>query len=225
MKYSGTDNLEIMTCAVKYNKFLVDAIIEHARPNQKVLDFGAGIGLFATKVAAEGLDVSCLEPDKNQAKVIESKGLRVVCGIDELSDGSIDYIYTLNVLEHIDNDSQTIHDLKRVLAPEGVLFVYVPAFQILFSSMDKKVGHFRRYRKDHLVRLLEDSGFTVVRAEYVDSLGFFASLLYRVIGSKTGSVNEKTLMLYDRFIFPISRLLDVMFKGFLGKNVMVFCKK
>ena len=225
MEYSGTDNLEIMTCAVKYNKFLVDAIIEHARPNQKVLDFGAGIGLFATRVAAEGLDVSCLEPDKNQAKVIESKGLRVVCSIDELSDGSIDYIYTLNVLEHIDNDSQTIHDLKRVLVPEGVLFVYVPAFQILFSSMDKKVGHFRRYRKDHLVRLLEDSGFTVVRAEYVDSLGFLASLLYRVIGSKTGSVNEKTLMFYDRFIFPISRLLDVMFKGFLGKNVMVFCKK
>ena len=225
MEYSGTDNLEVMACAVKYNKFLVDAVVEHARPSQRILDFGAGIGLFATKVAGEGFDVSCLEPDKNQAKVIGSKGLRVVCGIDELSDGSIDYIYTLNVLEHIDKDSQTIHDLKRVLVPGGVLFVYVPAFQILFSSMDKKVGHFRRYRKDHLVRMLEDAGLTVVRAEYVDSLGFFASLLYRVIGSKTGSVNERALVFYDRFIFPISRLFDVVFKGILGKNVMVVCKR
>ena len=188
-----------MACAEKYNKFLVDAVIEHARPNQRVLDFGAGIGLFATKVAAEGADVSCLELDKNQAKVIESKGLDVVCGIDELPDESIDYIYTLNVLEHIDNDMQAICDLRRVLVADGVLFIYVPAFQILFSSMDKKVGHFRRYRKYHLVRLLEDAGFSVSKAEYVDSLGFFASLLYRVIGSKTGSVNEKALVFYDRF--------------------------
>lgn len=225
MEYSGTDNLEVMACAVKYNKFLVDAVVEHARPSQRILDFGAGIGLFATKVAGEGLDVSCLEPDKNQAEVIGSQGLKVVCSIDELSDGSMDYIYTLNVLEHIDNDSQTIHDLKRVLVPEGILFIYVPAFQILFSSMDKKVGHFRRYRKDHLVRMLEDAGLTVVRAEYVDSLGFFASLLYRVIGSKTGSVNERALVFYDRFVFPISRLLDVIFKGLLGKNVMVVCKR
>jgi SAM-dependent methyltransferase len=225
MEYSGTDNLEIMACALNYNKFLVDTVVGRARPDQRVLDFGAGIGLFAKKVAAEGLDVSCLEPDKNQAMIIESQGLKVVRNIDALSDGSIDYIYTLNVLEHIDNDAQAIHDMRRILAPEGILFVYVPAFQILFSSMDKKVGHFRRYRKSHLVCLLEDAGFTVVRAEYVDSLGFFASLLYRIIGNKSGSVNEKALVLYDRFIFPVSRLLDFVFKRFLGKNVLVICRK
>jgi len=42
--YTGIDNLEVMTEARNYNSWLVQLILEHARPGAEVVDFGAGSG-------------------------------------------------------------------------------------------------------------------------------------------------------------------------------------
>ena len=91
--------------------------------------------------------------------------------------------------------------------------------------MDSKVGHFRRYRKNQLVKLIEDNGFTVKRAEYVDSLGFIAALLYRYIDKGDGHINRTSLLFFDKYIFPLSRLLDRIFKYWFGKNLLVYAHK
>ena len=49
--YTGTDNLEAMKEAVNYNRFLAALVAGEARPGERLLDFGAGVGTFAHALA------------------------------------------------------------------------------------------------------------------------------------------------------------------------------
>ena len=135
------------------------------------LAVGAGAGTFARPVAAGGASVICMEPDDGLREELARSGLDVTATLADIEESSVDYAYTLNVLEHIRDASETIAELYRCLKPGGRLLVYVPAFQCLYSQMDAHVGHFRRYRRKPLVQLLESAGFDVISARYVDSLG------------------------------------------------------
>jgi predicted SAM-dependent methyltransferase len=56
-------------------------------------------------------------------------------------------IYSSNVLEHIEDDSRALNEMFAKLQINGKLAIYVPAFMFLFSDLDIKAGHFRRYSK------------------------------------------------------------------------------
>ena len=223
--YTGTDNLKVMAEAVNYNQFLLSLVLRHAVKNQNIVDFGSGIGTFSRALGERGYRIHCIEPDAHQADLIAAAGLPVSASLDDIAAGSIDYLYTLNVLEHIEDDMQAIGEWHDKLKPGGILLIYVPAFQLLYSSMDRKVGHFRRYTKQVLVDKLRDVGFQVLSARYVDSLGFFASLLFRWLGNDSGNLNRGALVVYDRLVFPLSRICDLLFSAFLGKNVVVIARK
>lgn len=222
--YSGRDNLEAMKQAKRYNRFLLDLIRRNAT-GTKVLDHGAGAGTFAIPINNSNLSVLCMEPDKELRQALISSGLDAVASLDDIPEGSVDYAYTLNVLEHIQDDQAAMASLYRCLKPGGRLLVYVPAFQLLYSRMDEHVGHFRRYRRNTLTSQLRDAGFEVGDARYVDSLGFFASLVYKLIGDRSGSVSPGSVAFYDSVIFPVSRLLDVLSFGSFGKNLLILTTK
>jgi predicted SAM-dependent methyltransferase len=219
-RYSGTGTLEIMTAAKRYNAFLEKLVIRHIDNSGKVLDAGAGIGTFALKMKAKGYDVHCLEPDCDQRKRIEETGLPASSSIEEIDDGSLNGIYSLNVLEHIENDEETLKLWAEKLKPGGKILIYVPAFNILYSSFDKSVGHYRRYSRKTLARCFANAGLHVEKVKYADSAGFFASMIYKWTDSeKEGKINSKLLVFYDRFLFPVSRLCDFFLSGLFGKNV------
>ncbi len=223
--YTGIDNLEVMAEARNYNSFLIDLIARNTSPGTQVLDFGAGAGTFAIEIARQGRLITCLEPDATLNERLAQQHLPVVTSLGQLQDATFDSVYSLNVLEHIEDDAAALHDLLRVIKPGGTLLLYVPAFQILFSSMDRKVGHFRRYRRRPLMRLVETSGYQVDTAMYVDSLGFFAALLYRFTDRGGGEINRAALAFYDRLAFPVSRLIDRIAGRLFGKNVMLLARR
>ena len=125
------------------------------------------------------------------------------------------------MLEHIEDDSGALSVLHDRLKPGGRIIIYVPAFGVLFSSMDRLVGHHRRYRRRELSEKLRATGFAIESAYYVDSLGFFSALAYRLIGKETGVISPGAVKIYDRFLFPLSRLLDRLVLGSFGKNLVV----
>ena len=141
--------------------------------------------------------------------------------LSSVADGTVACIYSLNVLEHIEDDTAIVRELRRKLKPGGKLLIYVPAFQVLYSSMDRKVGHFRRYRLGPLCALLKSAQFEVQDARYVDSLGFLATLVFKLIDKGSGEINVGMLKLYDRAVFPLSRLLDLLLGRVGGKNLFV----
>lgn len=218
--YTGIENLEAMKQAVNYNAHLERLVRSHAR-GERVLDFGAGAGTFAKPLQASGKQVVCLEPDAALRGELEKLGLETCADLEQIPAGSMDYIYSLNVLEHIEDDVLAIERLYERLRPAGHLLLYVPAFGVLFSAMDRQVGHFRRYRRPELIALLRQAGFVIDEARYVDSLGFFATLAYKLLGDTSGSINVRSLSLYDRFVFPISRIVDRIIAGSFGKNLLL----
>ncbi len=223
--YTGTENLEVMREAKNYNRYLLKLVSSHADRNERIVDFGAGTGTFALPMMAAGYNVSCVESDPTLARFLESKQLQVYPGLEKFSDGTVDYIYSLNVLEHTIDDHAVIALWYRKLTPGGTLLVYVPAFGVLYSSMDRRVGHYRRYRRRELCQSLQSAGFTVVRSRYADSLGFTATLVYKTLDKGMGQINVRLLKAYDRVVFPLSRALDCLLGSLFGKNLYVLAVK
>lgn len=218
-EYTGRDNLDVMKAAVRYNSYLTELVIASARMNDYVIDFGAGNGTFSLPVKAAGYHVACVETDPVLSTYLAAQGMTVFNDLEQIADGSVDYIYSLNVLEHIEDDTGIVALWHRKLRPGGTLLVYVPAFMILFSGMDRKVGHIRRYTKPGLTQTLAAAGFNVDDSRYADSLGFAAALVYKLFDKEDGAVDLKMLRLYDRWIFPFSRLFDTFTHRLGGKNV------
>jgi hypothetical protein len=221
--YSGVSTLEVLRDAVNYNKFIEGELIAFIAPDKTAIDFGAGGGEFATRVRHHHIDVICIEPDSNQRRALESSGFKAhssLAGAEPLNK-----IYTLNVLEHIEDDVTALKELHEKLNIGGSIFIYVPAFMALFSEFDSAIGHYRRYRRTELKQKLEVAGFTVHRAEYIDGLGFFCWLIMSKLGGDKKELNNNAVILFDRLIFPISRMIDKVTSRFFGKNLLMIAQK
>jgi SAM-dependent methyltransferase len=223
-RFPGTENLEVMRDAVNYNRYLLNLIRSHGGDAKRVIDFGAGSGTFAVPIAEAGFDVTAVELDDGLRAHLAKQGLRVAANTAELPAQSFDYGYTFNVLEHIPDDVEALRGLRAKLSPGARLLVYVPAFQVLYTSMDANVGHVRRYSRDMLVGNVSAAGFVVEKVEYVDSIGFFATLAFKMTDRGGGSVNPRMLRIYDRLIFPVSRALDRIVYRWFGKNLLLVAR-
>src|SRR4029453_4600362 len=172
--YPGASNLETMAGAQNYNHFLTSTILAPVHRSGPVLDFGAGNGMHARELRARGLDVRCVEPDARFRGQLDDEGFQATREALEFGREVFGSVYSLNVLEHIEDDAAALWGLFTVMRPGGHLILYVPAFPVLFSAMDREVGHVRRYRKKPLRALVHSSGFRVTSCEHVDSLAFVA---------------------------------------------------
>lgn len=231
--YSGSENLEIMKEAVNYNRFLKELVAKHAIDRSdnrlRVLDFGAGIGTFSDSVPVPVGQISCVEPDQEARRMLAEKGYTVFESADQLPQSTYDYVFSLNVLEHIEDHEAVVAQLYEAIEPGGRIYLYLPAFRHLRTSMDDLVGHHRRYTRSQLIALVSHAGFTHEDSGYTDFLGYFATwavkLMERFQSQPTGVVNKRLLIAYDRFAFPVSRVLSVIFKRVVGKNVYIAARK
>jgi SAM-dependent methyltransferase len=223
-QYRGHDILDLLKEARNYNRWLTDQVVT-AKPPQtaKIIDLGAGRGTFAEMLRERGLEIGCVEPDPENQGVLRERGFSVQSTIDENERDSVDYVYTLNVLEHVPEDEELVLAVFTRLRRGGRLFIFVPAFPILWSSLDDHVEHQRRYRRAPMVAMLRRAGFILERSRYADCLGFFAALLFS--RGATAEISPRSIWIYDRLLFPISRFLDPLLGHSFGKNLMVVCRK
>ena len=233
--YSGLQELiEIENNLLGYNNFIA-GLFEKALKNKKVIvDFGAGIGtLSEIYKSISGISPLCVEIDDKARCCILKKGFNAIARLEDI-ESEVDGVFCSNVLEHISDDREILEKLNSKMKVGAKLLVYVPAFMMLFSDLDRKVGHYRRYGKKEMVSKLNESGFRIERIHYVDSIGFIASLFLRLKSKKRGMKDSEAIMpvssnsmkFYDRIVFPISRLFDFIGIRFLfGKNIFVIAEK
>ena len=223
-QYSGVDILESLESAHNYNDYLTRLIRESAESTD-LIDFGAGIGTFSKRLRTAGYNVTCVEPDPLQRRRLEEQGFDTLENISGVADNSASFVFSLNVFEHIQDDVVALREVRQKLKPGGTLLIYVPAFACLWTSLDEKLCHYRRYTKKTLRRLVEQEGFVVEDARYADSLGFIATLVFRLLNKNVSALTATSISFYDQWLFAPSRVLDRLFGRWFGKNVYVRCRK
>ena len=228
--YSGIHELlSIEEALPNYNRYLCKRITEYFKKYSSdkdglTLEFGAGLGTLAQifrEMNNSPLEVAEIDPEL--IRKLQSRGFTNHTNLQQIKYKFVN-VFTSNVLEHIEQDVETLCELIDSMEIGGVLVIYVPAFPILFSSMDTRVGHVRRYRKKELVAKVTEAGFHVEECVYSDSVGFIASLFLRYLDQKNivGTGNKKSLVFYDRVIYPLSVTLDRLGMRFLlGKNLFL----
>jgi len=91
---------------------------------------------------------------------------------------------------------------------------------------DDRVGHFRRYTLSSVQDALSAAGFTSYPVcRYQDSVGSALALAFKVVGSKNGEIGASQVRLFDRWLFPISKVVDMVCRRWFGKNVFVVAVK
>lgn len=221
-QYEGLENLSVMSQAHNYNRVIYNWLKSNVDRKASILDFGSGIGEFCNRFVKDGYqNIYSVEIDRLMHTT------HICPATASLDDYEIkfDLIYSCNVLEHIEDDHKIMIELFEHLQPGGEIRIFVPAIERLYSDMDKKVGHFRRYEKKQLVLLAEETGFNVSDCRYFDFGGFFATLAYKWTKGQ-GTINPHTIKLYDRFFFPVSFVIDRLTRGkLIGKNLILIGKK
>jgi len=232
--YSGTKELvNSENGLINYNKSIVSEFVkmscgEKNISNLQYVDFGAGTGSLATLFTSHfNISPICIEIDKDLRSHLKANGFTAVEKITEIQE-ALDFIYSSNVLEHVKNDVEALEEIHSKLKEGGKLAIYVPALPILYSSLDVKVGHYRRYSKRELKAKISASGYRIDKCYYNDSVGFFVGVILKFLefNPDSGLGSKKSLVFYDRVIWPISHFLDrVGLKYLFGKNLYIFATK
>ncbi len=76
-------------------------------------------------------------------------------------EGGFDTVVCMNVVEHVEDDRAALANIRAVLRPGGRALVLVPNGKWNFGSLDRILGHKRRYDLAALRSLAESSGFVV----------------------------------------------------------------
>ncbi len=134
-----------------------------------------------------------------------------------------DTILYMDVLEHIADDRGELALAAAHLKPGGHIVVLAPAHQWLFTPFDEFQGHFRRYIRQTL-RAAAPVELALVRLDYLDSMGIFASLGNRLV-LKRAIPTAGQIALWDRVMVPLSTVIDRLFGHRLGKSVLGVWRK
>lgn len=135
-------------------------------PPGRFFEAGAGTGHMSSLFLERGFTGVAHDLGDSSRDLIRArfKGheqrMTVVDDVDELADGTFDYLFAFEVLEHIEEDVAVLSRWAAKLRPGGRLLVSVPAHQRKFGASDAMVGHVRRYERKQLRELFERAGFS-----------------------------------------------------------------
>jgi SAM-dependent methyltransferase len=208
----------------RYRRFQHDLIFEHC--GRSVLEAGAGLGEFAEQLT--GLDrlvVTDVDPDAvavmrhrfADRPEVQVRQLDVESGVE--LDEPVDTVITINTLEHIEDDAETLRSLARLVVPGGTIVAWVPGYQQLYGDFDRRVGHVRRYTPATLRGSLTAAGLEPTVVKPVNLLGGIAWWA-AVRRGGTGSPNPRLVAVYDRLLVPATRALERRVRVPFGQSIL-----
>lgn len=126
-----------------------------------ILEIGAGLGSVGSLLSHE-LSYVGLEPDSESAKTaaerIGAAGTVLNVTAEEFdSEQPFDAVCAFEVLEHMEDDRAALIQWQSHARPGGWLFLSTPKGTTL-TATDVRQGHFRRYERESLERVLHDAG-------------------------------------------------------------------
>lgn len=161
---------------------------------KKVLDVGCGVGMFLREFTKLESEVFGIDIDEKKISIAGKEFENVELAPSEkipFRKNIFDVVWLHEVIEHVDDDTETVRECLRVLKPGGKLVVFapnklwpfethgiyigkkykfgnIPIVTYLPSSIyEKLVPHVRNYRKKDLYALLKGSSYKKVHYQGV----------------------------------------------------------
>ena len=232
----GTETLDHIGEAEAFNRWMYSAISPFLEGN--ILEIGSGIGnisafLLNNKKNVTLSDLRSEYCNQLSKRFMDSKSL---AGVRELDLGKEDFdnkyseilnkfdtVFALNVIEHIENDLLAIRNCKKLLKDNGTILILVPSYPWLFCRFDKELGHFRRYNRKSVYKLLNDNGFKVNIVFYFNAVGvlgwfFFGKLL------NNRQIKQGQMKLYNNFVSLFILIDKILFHKF-GLSLIITASK
>ncbi len=95
----------------------------------RVLENGCGVGMYVEHLALYGGQIIGLEYDFERAAEAGTRSPSILNAAGEalpLPSNAFDLILSHEVLEHVQDDTQAVHEMIRVLKPGGRIVLFVP---------------------------------------------------------------------------------------------------
>jgi len=186
----------------------------HLPRDAKILEVGCGTG-GNLDILAEFGGVSAFEMDDNARAIAASKtDNRYELKAGHCPDAIpfqgrlFDLICMFDVLEHIEQDTETLAALKRLLSVNGRILITVPAYQWLFGSHDRFLHHKRRYAAGELRQKIAAAGLVSEKLTYFNTLLFPLAAAVRLKDKLLGSASPSGTGVPPS---PINALFKAMF--------------
>jgi SAM-dependent methyltransferase len=168
------------------------ALVRSHKTAGRLLDIGAGVGLFVRHALDNGFDAHGVEMSA-QAVATGTRSLDVplTCG-DFLSaplpPASFDVVTLWHVLEHLDDPRAILVKIRQILNPDGVVVIAVPNFDSMQARLFRGAWyhldvprHLFHYTPASLANILAGAGFRIVDTRFGwgehDPAGFLGSVM------------------------------------------------
>jgi glycosyltransferase involved in cell wall biosynthesis len=198
----------------RYNRWVWDRIAPFV--GQRVLEAGAGSGTMTRFMYGRDLVVAGDRETAYYDRLVNMFRRRPGIEVERVnleSDSVLaltrhrfDTVTCISVLEQTEDDAGALRRAFALLEPGGRIIVFAPADPSLFGSLDRGIGHYRRYSKEELVGKLQSAGFMVEHVSYQNRI---ARLAWRLNASLLGrkSLPSGQSRFFDRLV-PIFRAIE-----------------
>ena len=178
-------------------QFIIQLLKNYPRDN-RILDIGCSSGILLSDLIKNGfnpsemygIDISqqaidnCKKNGIVNAFVMDAQNINL--------SKSFDIIIASDSLEHLKNDEKALQSWYNLLKPDGILYVFVPAYRFLWSHHDDINKHYRRYTRSNLRDKLNNSDFKIVKSGYWNFVLFLPIMIMRLLGKLIPSKKSNT---------------------------------
>jgi SAM-dependent methyltransferase len=231
IKYKGVSTLEVLKEAKNYNKWIADTVSVHLTP--PVIEVGAGTGNL-TEFFLQRKPLYVTDSDLGLVENLKSKFF----GMDHISVRVLDVtkypprefhsffstVFSINMLEHIENDEQALKNIRSLLKRGGRLVLLVPAKKRAYTRLDRELGHFRRYEKEELMAKLTRNGYRVDTIHCFNIVGLVSWYVRDKVKRKNIHLKAHHIKLFDSIV-PILRVIETHVKMPLGISLIIVAQK
>ena len=228
------EDIELLSEAIKYHGLIWKKIEPFT--GGRILEIGSGRGNFACQLQKKEFFIlsdynsGFISRLREKLGNITNKEIMYL-DAEDISSDEIEYLRTkridtiicVHVIEHIYDDIICVKNLSRALNPGGKIIIIGPAYNFLFSSLDREYGHYRRYNSKSMNNLAKKTGLLISHLSYFNFLGIFGwFFLHKLFKKKR--LSHASLIIFQT-ILPLARFLDALFFKSIGLSVLaVFVK-
>jgi hypothetical protein len=108
-------------------------------------------------------------------------------------------------MEHLEDPETVLDRLAATLKPGGVLVMLVPNAPALYGSLDRSLGHRRRYSGADVRQLAERGGFQVAQMETFNKVALLPWWAYSRL-LNTRNISKLVLKIFDKSVWFWRRL-------------------